>query len=228
MIPIRDDQPSFSTPFINYFLIAVNVLVFFWELAINVSVGHGALNAVMFQFGVVPNRAVALLTGQASGDVSMAILPIFTSMFLHGSFLHVAGNMLFLWIFGDNVEDYVGHFSYLVLYLACGVIGGIAHILLNLNSRMPTIGASGAIAGVMGAYLILYPRARVLTWFFIFIVWLPAWLVLGYWFFLQFISISQIADTGVAVWAHIGGFAAGVILIKIFPERPRRYRYATW
>jgi len=224
MVPIRDDQPSFSTPFVNYFLIAANILVFVWEL----SVGHRALNGLMFEFGVVPHRTLEILTGQAEGGVSTAILPIFTSMFLHGSFLHIAGNMLFLWIFGDNVEDYVGHFGYLVLYLASGFVGSIAHILLNFSSRMPTIGASGAIAGVMGAYLILYPRARVLTWFFIFIVWLPAWLVLGYWFFLQFVSISQIAETGVAVWAHIGGFAAGVVLIKVFPERPRRYRYATW
>src|SRR5215472_9113570 len=159
MIPIRDDQPSFSTPFINYFLITVNVLVFLWELSVQFSVGHRALNGVMLEFGVVPHRTLAILTGQAPGDVSTAILPILTSMFLHGSFLHIAGNMLFLWIFGDNVEDYVGHFSYLLLYLASGFVGSITHILLNFSSRMPTIGASGAIAGVMGAYLILYPRA---------------------------------------------------------------------
>ena len=136
--------------------------------------------------------------------------------------------MLALWIFGDNIEDYLGHFNYLVLYLASGLAGALTHILLNLNSRMPTIGASGAIAGVMGAYLILYPRARVLTWFFILILWLPAWLVLGYWFLVQFVSVSEIAESGVAVWAHLGGFVAGVIMIKVFPERSHRYRYGTW
>lgn len=224
MIPLRDDQPSFSTPFINYFLIAANVLIFIWEL----SVGHHALNGFMVEFGVVPHRTVAILTGQTSSTVGTAFLPLFTSMFLHGSFLHLAGNMLALWIFGDNIEDYLGHFNYLFVYLASGIIGGLTHILLNVNSRVPTIGASGAIAGVMGAYLILYPRARVLTWVFIVVVWLPAWLVLGYWFLVQFVSFSQIADTGVAVAAHLGGFAAGVVMIKVFPQRPHRYRYGTW
>jgi len=224
MIPLRDDQPRFSTPFINYFLIILNVLVFLWEL----SVGHRALNGFIYEFGVVPHKALVVLTGHSYDSPAAAILPLFTSMFLHGSFLHLAGNMLALWIFGDNVEDYLGHFNYLFVYLAGGVAGGLTHILLNLNSRVPTIGASGAIAAVMGAYFILYPRARVLTWFFIFILWLPAWLVLGYWFLVQFLTISQIAESGVAVWAHLGGFVAGVIMIKVFPERPHRYRYGTW
>jgi len=224
MIPLRDDQPSFSTPFINYFLIILNVLVFLWEL----SVGHRALAGVMYEFGIVPHKTLVVLTGQSYASPATAILPLFTSMFLHGSFLHLAGNMLALWIFGDNIEDYLGHFNYLLVYLASGVVGAVTHILLNLNSRMPTIGASGAIAGVMGAYFILYPRARVLTWFFIFVLWLPAWLVLGYWFLVQFVNVSQIAQSGVAVWAHLGGFAAGVIMIKVFPERPHRYRYGTW
>jgi membrane associated rhomboid family serine protease len=224
MIPLRDDQPIFSTPFINYFLVALNVLVFLWEL----SVGHRALNGLMIEFGIVPHRTLAILTGQSHASLTDAFLPIFTSMFLHGSFLHLAGNMLALWIFGDNIEDYLGHFNYLILYFASGFIGAVTHILLNLNSRVPTIGASGAIAGVMGAYFILYPRARVLTWVFIVIVWLPAWLVLGYWFLVQFISVSEIAQTGVAVWAHLGGFVAGVVMIKVFPQRPHRFRYGTW
>jgi membrane associated rhomboid family serine protease len=224
MIPLRDDQPSFSTPFINYFLIALNVLVFLWEL----SVGHRALNGFIYEFGIVPHNTLLALTGHSYGSPATAILPLFTSMFLHGSLLHLGGNMLALWIFGDNIEDYLGHFNYLVLYLASGLAGALTHILLNLNSRMPTIGASGAIAGVMGAYLILYPRARVLTWFFILILWLPAWLVLGYWFLVQFVSVSEIAESGVAVWAHLGGFVAGVIMIKVFPERSHRYRYGTW
>jgi membrane associated rhomboid family serine protease len=224
MIPLRDDQPSFSTPFINYFLIVLNVLIFLWEL----SVGHRALSGFMYEFGVVPHKALTALTGHAAGGPAVALLPLFTSMFLHGSFLHLAGNMLALWIFGDNIEDYLGHFRYLLMYLASGVLGGLTHILLNLNSTAPTIGASGAIAGVMGAYLILYPRARVLTWIFILVVWLPAWLVLGYWFLVQFVTVSQIAESGVAVWAHLGGFVAGVVMIKLFPERPHRYRYGTW
>jgi membrane associated rhomboid family serine protease len=227
MIPLRDDQPIFSTPFVNYFLIVLNVLVFLWELSVGMQ-SHRALNAVMAEFGVVPHHALAVLTGHSYAPAATAILPLFTSMFLHASFLHVAGNMLFLWIFGDNVEDYLGHFTYLMFYLAGGVAGSLTHILMNFNSRAPTVGASGAIAAVMGAYFILYPRARVLTWFFVFIVWLPAWLVLGYWFFLQFVTVSQIAENGVAVWAHLGGFAAGVTMIKIFPERRHRNRYGTW
>ena len=234
MIPIRDDQPSFSTPFINYFLIVTNVLVFLWELSVNFQ-GPRALNAVMFQFGVVPRHELAVITGHSLDSPATAILPLFTSMFLHGSFLHVGGNMLFLWIFGDNVEDYLGHFRYLMFYLVSGLAAGITHIALNASSRVPSVGASGAIAGVMGAYFILYPRARVLTWFPpIFLFHVPAWLMLGYWFVMQLLSgtATSIAETsqgsGIAFWAHVGGFAAGVLMIKIFGERPHRYRYGTW
>ncbi len=224
MIPLRDDQPRFSTPFVNYFLIVLNVLVFLWER----SVSPRALDSFVLEFGLVPHQAVTVLTGHTHNAAATAILPLFTSMFLHASYLHVAGNMLALWIFGDNVEDYLGHFGYLLFYFVSGFAGGVTHVLLNLNSKLPTVGASGAIAGVMGAYLILYPRARVLTWFFVFILWLPAWLVLGYWFLLQFLMVPQMAATGVAVWAHLGGFAAGVVVIMLFPERPHRHRYGTW
>jgi membrane associated rhomboid family serine protease len=227
MIPLRDDQPTFSTPFVNYFLIVLNVVIFLWEWSLGIQ-NHRALNSFLSEFGVVPHHMLAVLSGHTPSPAAAGILPLFTSMFLHASFLHVAGNMLFLWIFGDNVEDHLGHFSYLVFYLLSGVAAGITHILLNLNSRVPTVGASGAIAGVMGAYFILYPKARVLTWFFVFVLWLPAWLVLGYWFLLQFFAGPEIAATGVAVWAHLGGFATGVILIKVFPERSHRYRYGTW
>src|SRR6201997_1414524 len=184
MIPLRDDQPTFSFPFINYFLIVVNVLVFVWEL----SVSHRALSLFMLQFGVVPHHTLAVLTGHSPAPAATVILPLFTSMFLHASFLHVAGNMLFLWIFGDNVEDYLGHFKYLVFYLASGVAASFTHIVLNAGSRIPSVGASGAIAGVLGAYFVLYPRSRVLTWLPpIFFFHLPAWIVLGYWFVLQFL-----------------------------------------
>ena len=232
MIPLRDDQPSFSTPFINYFLIVLNVLVFAWEL----SVSHRALNSFMMEFGVVPHHTLAVLGGNAPGGLAVAVLPLFTSMFLHGSFLHVAGNMLFLWIFGDNVEDYLGHFTYLIFYLISGLAAGATHILLNQASRIPSVGASGAIAGVLGAYFILYPKARVLVWFPpIFLFHVPAWLMLGYWFLANFLSgtATAIAETsqtsgGVAFWAHVGGFVAGVLLINVFHERPHRYRYGTW
>jgi membrane associated rhomboid family serine protease len=232
MIPLRDDQPSFSTPFVNYFLIVLNVMVFLWEL----SVSHRALNSFMVEFGVVPRHTLAVLTGHSYDGLSTVILPLFTAMFLHASFLHVGGNMLFLWIFGDNVEDYLGHFTYLVFYLISGLAAGATHILLNQASRVPSIGASGAIAGVLGAYFILYPRARVLVWFPpIFFFHVPAWLMLGYWFVMNFLSgtATAIAETsqssgGVAFWAHVGGFVAGVVMINVFRERPHRYRYGTW
>jgi len=233
MIPLRDDQPSFSTPFINYFLIALNVLVFLWEMSVGLNTR--AFQAFAFEFGVVPRHALAVVTGHSHDPLATAILPIFTSMFLHASILHVAGNMLFLWIFGDNVEDYLGHFQYLLFYLLGGLAAAITHVLLNANSRIPIIGASGAIAGVMGAYFILYPRARVLTWFPpIFFFHVPAWLMLGYWFLLNFLSgtvnsaEAAQASGGIAFWAHVGGFVAGIVMVKIFPERAGRRRYGTW
>jgi membrane associated rhomboid family serine protease len=235
MIPLRDDQPVFSTPFVNYFLIVLNVVVFLWELSIGMQ-SHRALNSFLVEFGVVPQHTLAVLTGHSYTPVATAILPLFTSMFLHASFLHVAGNMLFLWIFGDNIEDYLGHFTYLVFYLVVGLAAAFTHILLNQGSRVPSVGASGAIAGVMGAYFILYPRARVLIWFPpIFFFHVPAWLMLGYWFVMNFLSgtATAIAEThqtsgGVAFWAHVGGFVSGVVMINVFRERPQRYRYGTW
>jgi membrane associated rhomboid family serine protease len=232
MIPLRDDQPCFSTPFVNYFLIAANLVAFLWEL----SIGHRALISCMAVFGVVPHHALAVLTGHSHDPAATAILPLFTSLFLHVNFWHVAGNMLFLWIFGDNVEDYLGHFRYLLFYLLSGLAASATHILLNLNSRVPTVGASGAIAGVMGAYFVLYPRARVLIWFPpIFLFYVPAWLMLGYWFVANFLSgaaasITETSQTsgGIAFWAHVGGFAAGVLMAKLFHERQHRYRYGTW
>lgn len=234
MIPLRDDQPIFSTPFVNYFLIVLNVLIFLWEFSVGLQ-SHRALNSFLFQFGVVPHHTLAVLTGHSYDGLATAIVPIFTSMFLHASFLHVGVNMLFLWIFGDNIEDYLGHFTYLVFYLASGVAAGVTHILLNQSSRVPSIGASGAIAGVMGAYFILYPKARVLVWFPpIFLFHVPAWLMLGYWFVVNFWSgtTMAIAETGqtsgIVFWAHIGGFVAGILMINLFRERPHRYRYGTW
>jgi len=237
MFPIRDDQPRFTTPFVNYFIIGLNVVVFLFEQSIQYQDPRAYL-ALMYEFGVVPRHITHALAG--AGHVSLAglFLPILTSMFLHGGWLHIIGNMWFLWIFGDNIEDYLGHFQYLVFYLICGFAAAFAHIVFNAGSNLPTVGASGAISGVMGAYLLLYPRAKVLTLVVLIVFftfwWLPAWVFLGYWFVLQFLSGAQtIGRTaqetgGVAVWAHVGGFVAGLLLIKLLPERSRRQRYASW
>jgi membrane associated rhomboid family serine protease len=234
MIPIRDDTPRFSKPFVTYFIIALNTVVFLFELSVG-GQSHRALNSLMNHFGVVPLHFERALTGASSVSLPGSFLPLLTSMFLHASWLHLIGNMWFLWIFGDNIEDYLGHFTYLLFYLVSGFAAAVAHILLNAGSNVPSVGASGAIAGVMGAYFVLYPRARVLMWFPpIFFFHLPAWLVLGYWFFMQFLSgaATSIVETsesgGIAFWAHVGGFVTGMVLIKVLPERPQRYRYAAW
>jgi membrane associated rhomboid family serine protease len=234
MIPIRDDTPRFSKPFVTYFIIALNTVVFLFELSVG-GQSHRALNSLMNHFGVVPLHFERALTGASSVSLPGSFLPLLTSMFLHASWLHLIGNMWFLWIFGDNIEDYLGHFTYLLFYLVSGFAAAVAHILLNAGSNVPSVGASGAIAGVMGAYFVLYPRARVLMWFPpIFFFHLPAWLVLGYWFFMQFLSgaATSIVETsesgGSAFWAHVGGFVTGMVLIKVLPERPQRYRYAAW
>ena len=238
MIPLRDDQPRFSTPYMNYFLVALNTIVFLFELSVGAQ-SHRALNGLIYEFGIVPDHFTAALGGSQHFQLAGAALSILTSMFLHGSWLHIIGNMWVLWIFGDNIEDYLGHFTYLLFYLICGFTAAITHILMNSGSDVPTVGASGAIAGVMGAYFLLYPKARVLTLvplivFFTF-WWLPAWIVLGYWFLLQFLSgtatsiaYSSPSGGGVAFWAHVGGFVAGLILIKIMPRRSPRARYSTW
>jgi hypothetical protein len=191
------------------------------------------LRTVIHQFGVVPYHLGAFLAGSHRYSAAEVIVPFFTSMFLHGSWMHVIGNVWFLYIFGDNVEDYLGHFRYLVFYILTGLIAMVTQVMISLHSTAPTLGASGAIAGVLGAYFILYPRARVLTWFFVFVIWVPAWIILGYWFALQFLSGAATALSvqgqnvgGVAFWAHVGGFVSGAILVKVFGERRMRYPYA--
>jgi rhomboid family protein len=232
MIPIRDDQPRFSTPYITYFLIGLNLLIYFFESVL----APEDFKGLIYQFGLVPAHVTALVSGASSTGPVAVLLPFLSSMFLHGSWMHVIGNMWFLWIFGDNIEDYLGHFNYLVFYLLSGLGAAVAQFVVESQSRAPTVGASGAIAGVLGAYFLLYPRARVLIWFPpIFLFYLPAWVTLGYWFAVQFLSgaASSVAYSGpdsggIAFWAHVGGFAVGIVLIKLFPERPRRYRYGTW
>jgi len=232
MLPLRDDQPRYSTPWVNYFLIGLNLLIVLLEVTLD----PRSLELLIRQFGVVPSHLGLFLAGSPRYPLPAIVLPFFTSMFLHGSWPHVIGNMWFLYIFGDNVEDYLGHFKYLVFYMLTGLIAMATQVAVNLHSTAPTVGASGAIAGVLGAYFVLYPRARVLTWFFellILVVWVPAWIILIYWFFLNFLSgtatmlaIHRQNMGGVAFWAHIGGFISGALIIKLFPERSRRYPYA--
>ncbi len=225
MIPIRDDAPRTTTPFINYFLIGLNVLVFLFEASLT-DRGHLTFD---YTFGLVPVRVDEWLAGSRS--LAEAVIPFFTSMFLHGGWLHLIFNMWALVIFGDNVEDRLGHFRYLLFYLTTGLTAGLTQYAVDAHSRVPTVGASGAIAGIMGAYFVLFPSARVLTWFGFFILWLPAWLVLGYWFVVQFLSgaATAISSTpergGVAFWAHVGGFVSGLLLIKLFPARHRYYSF---
>jgi membrane associated rhomboid family serine protease len=240
MIPIRDDAPRYTTPYVNYFLLALNTLIFvlMWLGLV------GPAQEITNVFGFVPVRVTAFVqgahyvrlpVGMVPVTAISAFVPIFTSMFMHASWLHLIFNMWALYIFGDNIEDYLGHFRYLLFYLGTGVAAALVHYVFNAGSPVPSVGASGAIAGVMGAYFILYPSSRVLTFvplFFIFLVWLPAWVVLGFWFLGQFLSgaataiaVSHQTGGGIAVWAHVGGFIAGVAVIKMFPSRPRRYRY---
>ena len=215
MIPLRDKNPTRRVPIVNIALIVVNIAVFVYELGLGPNLGQ------FFQtWGFVPNAIAGMFT---SGRVSLGgSLPLFTTMFIHGGWLHLGGNMLYLWIFGDNVEDKLGHGRYLVFYLVCGIIASALNVLVDPRSTIPIVGASGAISGVLGAYLLMFPRARVLTlipfFFFLPLAELPALIVLGFWFVMQFfnglISLGFEAGGmgGVAWWSHIGGFAAGLVL----------------
>src|SRR5436190_522864 len=220
MIPLRDIIPSRTTPVVTISIIALNVLVFVYEL----SLGR-AVDAFTLYYGLVP--------------AAFSWTNVFTSMFLHGSFLHVAGNMLYLWIFGDNVEDRMGHGRFLVFYLLCGVAAALAQTVTAPESAIPMVGASGAIAGVMGAYFVLYPKSRIVTLVTLFIFFqvieVPAILFLGIWFIMQFVSgLGSIVTVargqsagGVAFWAHVAGFVAGISGVVVF-RRPERQRVKWW
>lgn len=216
MIPLRDKNPTRLIPFVNVGIIVANVIVFGYELS-----RGNQIDEFIKQYAVIPTDIVASVTGQ-----HLALRPLgglFTSMFLHAGWLHLGGNMLYLWVFGDNIEDKLGHGRYVLFYLLCGLVSSGLYIYVDPHSAVPTIGASGAISGVLGAYLLLFPKARVLTVIPIFIflqfIEMPAILVLGLWFVLQFFSgLASIGDQttasgGIAWWAHIGGFVAGLILI---------------
>ena len=219
MIPLRDIIPSRTTPVVTIALITINVLVFLYEL----SLGR-AVDAFTLYWGLVP--------------AAFSWVAVFTSMFLHGGFLHVAGNMLYLWIFGDNVEDRMGHGRFLVFYLLCGVAAALAQTITAPDSVIPMVGASGAIAGVMGAYFVLYPKSRIVTLipiiFFFQVVEVPAILFLGIWFLMQFlsglgsiVSVASGSTGGVAFWAHVAGFVAGLSGVVVF-RRPERQRVEWW
>ena len=223
MFPLRDNIPSLTTPILNYIFILINVLVFLLEL----SMGR-ELNEFIRVFGFVPHYFFLHL---GHGNPVGAIIPVFSSMFLHGGWFHLITNMWILYIFGDNVEDTLGHGKYLILYLASGAAAAFAHLLSTPGSMMPMVGASGAIAGVMGAYFCLFPNARILTLIpllFFVIIEVPAYIFLGFWFLLQFFSgtfsiLGARADVGVAFWAHVGGFIFGYLFLHILaPGRARR------
>jgi membrane associated rhomboid family serine protease len=213
MIPLKDINPARSMPAVNIALIVANVAVFFYMVYAS-TLAPGSEKAFIMAHGTVPLRVSLFAEGR--GTAEGALLPLVTSLFLHGGLMHLAGNMLFLWVFGDNVEDYFGHLGYLAFYLVCGVGSGLIHVLFNLGSQIPAVGASGAISGVMGAYAVLYPRHRILTFFLIFLIPVPAILILGYWFVIQFLEgvngIGMGSQGGVAIWAHIGGFVMGVLI----------------
>jgi membrane associated rhomboid family serine protease len=218
MIPLRDENPALTTPVVTRALILANVLAFVFELALGPERG-----AFVVEWAMIPARVGAVLAGQ---ERVSALATLLTSTFLHAGWLHLLGNMWYLWIFGDNVEDRYGHVGFLAFFLASGVASAVMHIFVNPGSAIPTVGASGAIAGVLGAYAVLFPRARVVTLvpivFFLQIVSLPALLVLGLWFVFQFFSGAFAlggAGGGVAWWAHVGGFLFGMAVTVALPGR---------
>jgi len=221
VVPLRDDNPTQITPYVTYGLIAANIVVFLYELSLNSQL----LNGFFHNWAVVPNELTASFNGAPTSQLVPEWLTLVTSQFLHGGFLHVAGNMLFLWIFGNNVEDRLGHVKYLIFYIACGVLASLTQWYFSAGSSIPSLGASGAIAGVMGAYILRFPQAEVLTLLplgiLITTVRIPAFFFLGFWFVQQaFYGVASLEAPanigmeggGIAYWAHAGGFVFGAIL----------------
>ncbi len=231
MIPIRDTIPSRSFPVITLSLIIINILFFLYEI----SLGPEILTFIK-TYGVIPARYF-YITHHFPNNYAGRFLPIFTSIFLHGGWFHLLGNMLYLWIFGDNVEDRMGHGRFMVFYLFSGIGASFFHIYTNPHSTLPSIGASGAIAGVLGAYFFLFPFSRIITLMPLFFFWtfveVPAFFFLGFWFIMQFLSgsfallLGEKAQGGVAWWAHIGGFITGIVLLPLFLLGRRKRRYYT-
>jgi len=220
MFPLSDDNPRLGTPYVNWSLIGLCVLVYLWQ----VSLGPQGGEAALFGYGMIPARVFVGAELPANIPTVAPWLTVFTSMFMHGGLLHLGGNMLFLWIFGDNIEDSMGHARYLAFYLLSGIAAALTQGFIDPSSEIPMVGASGAISGVLGAYLLLHPRATVRTLvfiaFFVTILHIPAMYVLGLWFVMQFISAAATPTDGggVAFWAHVGGFIAGMILVFPFKK----------
>ena len=216
MFPLRDTQPSYSKPVVTVCLIVINILVFLFEFSLD----DYSQNAFIATYGLTPDH--------------FHLINVLTAMFLHGGWMHVLGNMWFLWIFGDNIEDILGHGKFLAFYLLCGFAAAMAQVLLSPDSRVPMVGASGAIAGVMGAYLVKFPRSQIRTLafivFFITTFDVPAWVMLIYWFGIQLFSgvgslgSTQVSQGGTAFFAHVGGFIAGIILINLMRPKERFVR----
>lgn len=224
-LPLKDDNPTNTFPFVTVGLILANCFVFYHQLTLSLPAGQ----KFVFQWGAIPYQIVhgEVLYGPG---LFPPVLTLFSSMFLHGGFLHLIGNMLYLWIFGNNIEDTLGHFRFLIFYLLVGLSAALIQVFSDPQSTTPMIGASGAVAGILGAYLLLFPQARILTLMFIFIfirmIRIPALIVLGFWFLVQLLSITSGYETGVAFFAHIGGFVAGLILVKVFqPQKAHRRKY---
>ncbi len=229
MFPLRDENPTELIPYVTVAIIVINVAV--WLLVEGAGMDPRTLQHAVCTLGAIPGEVTGQLQALPRYSRSLQCAPggltwgaIFTSMFLHGGWMHLIGNMWFLWIFGNNIEDSLGHLRFLVFYILTGVAAAGGHILSDPSSPIPMVGASGAISGIMGAYLLLYPRVRILTLFFFFIfiriLPVPAWIMLGYWFVIQLVSgTAGGAGAGVAFWAHVGGFIAGLALVKPFENR---------
>jgi membrane associated rhomboid family serine protease len=225
--PYKDDNPTRTFPFVTIILIAANVFIFIYTLTTLSDIEQ--YKTLVYSYGAIPSYLLSLKHVQPIHPA----LTVFTSMFMHGGLLHLAGNMLYLWIFGNNIEDVLGHFRFLVFYLLCGVVAAYAHAVTSPSSLMPMIGASGAVSGVLGAYLLLFPYARVHTLvlfiYFFQVVRLPAFIVIGFWIVIQFLNgvVSKgVADQGGVAWfAHIGGFIFGAMLIMFIFGRRRKRRF---
>ena len=226
MIPIKDDNPTRTVPFVTVALIVINSAIFLYQMMLPAELDR----LITLKYGVIPVEIIHWVDIRPEISIPV-VLTLITSQFLHGSLFHLFGNMLYLWIFGNNIEDVLGHFRYLIFYITCGVIAGLVHVFTQPGSQIPTIGASGAISGVLGAYLIRFPKARVLVVFwFVFIIrliYVPAIVVLGFWIFIQVFSglgSLGIEGGGVAWFAHIGGFIAGLALLRLFERRRHQWR----
>ncbi|MDO8283255.1 MAG: rhomboid family intramembrane serine protease [Thermodesulfovibrionia bacterium] len=228
MIPYKDDNPTSTFPFVTIMLIVANIYIFFYTIT-HMSNPEEYKN-IVYSYGAIPSYLLSF-------DKLQPIHPsltVFTSMFMHGGFLHLGSNMLYLWIFGNNIEDTLGHFWFLIFYLMCGIAAAYAHAFTAPSSLMPMIGASGAVSGVLGAYILMFPRAKVYTLiflgFFIQVIRLPAYFVIGFWIVIQLlnglVSKGVAGEGGVAWFAHIGGFLAGLALIMLLPKVNRSKRYS--